>query len=337
MTDKVSSQIAISVATGDVLSFPADVLALKYAQSLYGADRAIVGQFESEGVDIASRLPKPSQVRLIKSVAGIAPGAVLFVGVASLWEFGYEEIRNFGYDVLESLSSKAPGTRHLALTVHGVGYGLDEAESFDAEVAGLLEALTEGKFPRALERITIVELDGDRAGRLRAMLPLLIPDGIVRLTGAGLPKNIRKDAKERLRVAGRQSAAKPRVFVAMPFGPKRMDDIFHYGIEKSVKAAGFLCERADLAAFTGDVVEWVKNRIAQSSLLIADLSTANPNVYLEVGYAWGRDIPTVLLVDDTNDLKFDVKGQRCLVYGESIKCLEDLLRKELKSLRSVTP
>ncbi len=124
---------------------------------------------------------------------------------------------------------------------------------------------------------------------------------------------------------------KPHIFVAMPFGPE-FDDPFHYGINQPVNAAGCLCERADLATFTGDVIAWVKERIASARLLVADLSTANPNVYLEVGYAWGKGVPTVLVARDTADLRFDVKGQRCLVYNNSIKKLEESLTRELKNL-----
>ena len=53
--------------------------------------------------------------------------------------------------------------------------------------------------------------------------------------------------------------------------------------------------------------------------------------YLEVGYAWGRDIPVVLVVPDTADLKFDVRGQRCLVY-KNIRGLEQSLEVELSKL-----
>jgi hypothetical protein len=116
----------------------------------------------------------------------------------------------------------------------------------------------------------------------------------------------------------------------MPFA-EEMEDVFHYGISSSVKEAGFICERADQSSFTGDVLEWIKRRISSSSLLVADLTHANPNVYLEVGYAWGSGVPTVFLVKNTDHLKFDVKGQRCLVY-KSIKSLEEQLTKELKNL-----
>ena len=141
-----------------------------------------------------------------------------------------------------------------------------------------------------------------------------------------------EEAKERLRAAGYASAAKAHVFVAMPF-KEDMDDTYHYGIQGAVRAAGFLCERADLSSFTGDVLEWVRGRLKTASLVVADLTDANPNVYLEVGFAWGCDVPTVLLVREKTKLLFDVRGQRCLSY-KNIKHLEESLAKELIALKA---
>ncbi len=43
--------------------------------------------------------------------------------------------------------------------------------------------------------------------------------------------------------------------------------------------------------------------------MIAVLTGANPNVYLEVGYAWGKGRrPTILVTDDAEDPRFDVQG-----------------------------
>ncbi len=67
--------------------------------------------------------------------------------------------------------------------------------------------------------------------------------------------------------------------------------------------------------------------------MIAELSGANPNVYLEVGYAWGKSRPTILLIKDDQELRFDVHGQRCLKY-ERIRDLEESLKKELNELKS---
>ena len=80
-------------------------------------------------------------------------------------------------------------------------------------------------------------------------------------------------------------------------------------------------------------MERVKNRIENATFVVADLTGASPNVYLEVGYAWGLNRPTILLVRDTDSLEFNLRGQRCLVY-ESIKNLESMLAKELVNLDS---
>ena len=118
----------------------------------------------------------------------------------------------------------------------------------------------------------------------------------------------------------------------MPFADE-MSDLFHYGIQGALNGAGFLAERADLASFTGDVMEWVRTRISSANLVVADLTSSNANVFLEIGYAWGKGIPTVLIAKHTEVLKFDVRGQRCILYS-SIKDLEEKLERELLGLRT---
>jgi hypothetical protein len=98
--------------------------------------------------------------------------------------------------------------------------------------------------------------------------------------------------------AGAASLAKPHAFVAMPFASE-LDDAFHYGIAGPVKAAGLLCERVDQAVFTASSSSASASASTARRVVIADLSMANPNVYLEVGYAWGRGRPTILLVRDS--------------------------------------
>lgn len=130
--------------------------------------------------------------------------------------------------------------------------------------------------------------------------------------------------------AGAGSKAKSHVFVAMPFS-KELEDVFFFGIQSPVNTAGLLCERMDMVAFTGDILDKVKARIESAALVIADLTGANPNVYLEVGYAWGKGRPTLLLSKKTEELKFDVRGQRCIVY-DSIFDLANKLNQDLSAL-----
>jgi hypothetical protein len=118
----------------------------------------------------------------------------------------------------------------------------------------------------------------------------------------------------------------------MPF-LKETEDTFYFGIQAPVRAAGFSCERIDHAVFTGSIFDSIKQRIERASVVIADLSTGNPNVYLEVGYAWGKGRPTILLARSIGELPFDVRGHRCLEYA-TLRELAGLLDQELTGLKA---
>ncbi len=320
--------IAVEIDAADALSVDADVLALKYAQGFHGADRAVAERLEMDlpGIElpVGDHLFVPSGGRL-------AAESVLFLGVPPLYLLDYEAIRAFARGVLSALSTRAPEAERLCITLHGPNVGLDERESFKAQIAGLLDAVEAGEHPRSLKRIFMAEIDALRVVRLRPVLDQLLPGGRIESRDRFHLAGAAGEAVATLRSVGRDSRAKPLAFVAMPFAPE-YDDHFHYGIQGAAHAAGFLCERADFTSFTGNVMDWVRGRIGAAQIVIADLSSANPNVYLEVGYAWGREIPTVLLVRDAKELQFNVQGQRCLTYS-SIQDLEETLGRELKALR----
>jgi len=141
-----------------------------------------------------------------------------------------------------------------------------------------------------------------------------------------------EDLRREIREAEETNARKSYIFVAMSFNPV-MEDIYHYAIRRAVDANGYLCERIDQSAFTGSILSEIKGRIETAAAVIADLTGANPNVYLELGYAWGKDVPAILIVQDTKSLCFDVKDQRCIEYS-SIKMLEQMLTRELAALKS---
>ena len=329
----MNRSLKLSVVQGDAFTFESDVLVLKYAQSLYGLDQAVHMRIQQRG--IAPKLPDVNDEIIIETHGSLLATKVLFVGVKPLRQFNYSEIRDFARRSLASLAHKEPSARHVTFTIHGAGYGLDETEAFESEVAGIVEAVTGGNFPKSIETITFIESDQGRADRLSKSLKKLLPTGSLSIDGYGSISTLTAESQDTLRTAGYSSAGKPHIFVAMPFATE-MDDIYHYGIQGAANASGLLCERADLSVFTGDVMEWVKARIASAKLVVADLSSANPNVYLEVGYAWGCRVPTVLLTREANDLKFDVIGQRCIVY-KSIKQLEKSLRIELQGLAETIP
>lgn len=332
--------IEFRVDQGDITTYEADVVVLKHAQAFLGADKAVAYALGKVGVSDNDLQAKPGDYRFVDSRGGIKARHALYVGVVPLLEFGYQQIGEFATTALRILSHEAPAAGRIAMTVHGVGFGLDEVEAFIAQFDGCLKAVRLGVKPADLESISIVDRNSNRVQRLRQALQerLASEHGAVPVEdewGFRLPIRRRMGhagaiiAQEPV-LPGVAAEQKPRVFVAMPF-KKELDDVFYYGILGPARAAGFVCERVDEEAFTGDILSQIKKRIEGATLVIAELTDANPNVYLEIGYAWGKGRPTVLVARTTADLRFDVSGQRCLLY-ERIKDLEERLSSELTKL-----
>ncbi|MGI5229978.1 hypothetical protein [Actinoallomurus sp. CA-142502] len=319
--------LTVQVRQAGALSYQTDLLVLKYAQESHGVD---LDAATSLGVT-PHRLPREGEHLLVDGT-GIGAGAVLFLGVPSLDRFAYREIREFGRRALTVAATERPRVRDVCLTLHGPGYGLDETEAFESELAGIADAVSEGAFPAGLRTVSFVEINARRAERLDALLKDMARIPRPRTGRPGSAVTIAGDDYRRLRSAGYDADTKEHAFVAMPFADS-FEDVFHYGIVPPIRGAGLICERVDELSFTGDVVQRLKERIDAARIVVADLTNANPNVYLEVGYAWGRGVPTVLVCHQNTPLPFDVHGQRCLFY-RSIRDLEQRLTREIGELLS---
>jgi nucleoside 2-deoxyribosyltransferase len=94
--------------------------------------------------------------------------------------------------------------------------------------------------------------------------------------------------------------------------------------------------RADDIYTSGLIIKEITQSIQEASIIIADITPNNPNVYYELGYAHGLNKPTILLSDKTQEkLPFDVSGFRTLFYENSIgekRNVENLLKKHFQSI-----
>ena len=315
--------IQLTIESGDVTTFECDALVLKYAQAFYGADATVAAALTRGRGRQAKINPGPNDHVIIPSKGVIAANKVLFVGVVPLFRFEYSEIRAFVVRALTILAGETARIRHVAMTIHGVNTGLDEREAFLAQLGGIMDAEQKGVL---VERVSIVEKQAGRASRLTSILSEIWPD-------SRTPKVSGKLLRQPQQIsAGTGFDSKQHVFVAMPFS-KDLEDVYVFGIQGPVNTAGYLCERVDMATFTGDILDRIKLRIETATLVIADLSGANANVYLEVGYAWGKRRPTLLLARAGDELKFDVRGQRCIIY-ENIVDLSKKLQVDLVALQT---
>jgi hypothetical protein len=72
--------------------------------------------------------------------------------------------------------------------------------------------------------------------------------------------------------------------------------------------------RADELFTTGSVVEQIWDQIEKAKLLLADLSGKNANVFYELGLAHAARKPVVFTSSDVEDVPFDLRHLRVIIY-----------------------
>ena len=130
-------------------------------------------------------------------------------------------------------------------------------------------------------------------------------------------------------------SSKPRAFVVMQFS-KEYDDLYEEVIRPVTEKYGYECIRAD-EYYTGTpILNDIIKSIKDSSIVIAEITPDNPNVFYEIGYSHAIGKPTILLCDKIRDkLPFDISSFRTLFYENTIagkKKVENSLMKYLENV-----
>lgn len=102
-------------------------------------------------------------------------------------------------------------------------------------------------------------------------------------------------------------------FVMMPFGTW-FDKYYQEIYIPAIREAGFEPVRADELFTTGSVVEQIWEEIVKAKILLADLSGKNPNVFYELGLAHAAVKPVVFTASRVEDVPFDLRHLRVIVY-----------------------
>jgi hypothetical protein len=106
-----------------------------------------------------------------------------------------------------------------------------------------------------------------------------------------------------------------RAFVIMPFDPE-FDEVYKHLIAAPLADAGYVVTRADDVEARQNVLADVVRGIADADLVVADVTTANPNVFYELGLAHAMGVPTVLIAqrDAAEEIPFDLRQYRTEFY-----------------------
>jgi hypothetical protein len=141
----------------------------------------------------------------------------------------------------------------------------------------------------------------------------------------------------------------------MPFGNERtdpnysrkQDSIYEKWIKPTIEAVKspthpniqIKCSRGDSSSRPGEIIVDIIENLLTADIVIADLSGRNPNVFYELGVRHALKNDTVLITERLDDVPFDLRGQRLIVYSYDpdgmLKLKEDLENAILSILSSI--
>ena len=113
-------------------------------------------------------------------------------------------------------------------------------------------------------------------------------------------------------VAGSHSGAS--CFVVQPFAAP-LGGYYDLVFKPAIEQAGLTAVRADAEIFgTGKIIDQIWRGIQDASVLIAELTTKNPNVFYELGLAHATQKPVILVSSNEDDVPFDLRHIRVVLY-----------------------
>lgn len=106
-------------------------------------------------------------------------------------------------------------------------------------------------------------------------------------------------------------------FVMQPFGGY-LGGYYEAIFKPAIVQAGLTAVRADDDIFaTGKIMDQVWRGIRQARVLVAELTSKNPNVFYELGLAHALEKPVILVSSNQEDVPFDLRHIRAIFYDQT--------------------
>lgn len=111
-------------------------------------------------------------------------------------------------------------------------------------------------------------------------------------------------------------------FVVCPIGEENTDirnhsdNVFNHLISSVCSDLGFTTIRADRINKSGLIIDDIFNYLDHAELVIADVTSNNANVFLEIGYRLKTQLPIILIRDKSvhEEFPFDISNNRIMLY-----------------------
>ena len=103
------------------------------------------------------------------------------------------------------------------------------------------------------------------------------------------------------------------LFILMPF-TLTLKPVYDDHIKKVAKENNLTVARADDFFSQNSIMHEVWSAIAQATIIIADCTGKNPNVFYEIGIAHTIGKPVILITQNQDDVPFDLRHIRYILY-----------------------
>jgi nucleoside 2-deoxyribosyltransferase len=105
-------------------------------------------------------------------------------------------------------------------------------------------------------------------------------------------------------------------FVIQPFDSGKFDKRYKETFAPAVKTAGFEPYRVDEDARAEVLITSIEDGIRSAAVCLADITTDNPNVWFELGFAFAANRPVVMVCSNerTGKYPFDIQHRAIIPY-----------------------
>ena len=130
-------------------------------------------------------------------------------------------------------------------------------------------------------------------------------------------------------------------FVISPIGDEgsdireRSDLTYEYIIKPVVEKFGYHLTRADYIKEPGIITSQIIDQIVESSLVIADLSDNNPNVFYELAIRHTIQKPYIQMIRSGQKIPFDINGLRTIHFDFDLKSADSAKKELFEQINSI--
>ena len=110
-----------------------------------------------------------------------------------------------------------------------------------------------------------------------------------------------------------------RCFVIQPFDKDKFDQRYKDTFEPAIKAAGLDPYRVDKDPSVTIPIEQIEEGIKSSKICFAEITSDNPNIWYELGFAFAMGKDVVMVIEERQKFPFDIQHRQIINYKTTSK------------------